>query len=125
MKTLSESLARLKAKERLAVIADITSIAGVSLAAVTTSLFALTARKKLDVNNLLGVTIVSLIGLALFCCFIAGFIWVLTAISSKPWGTPSGIQFLAKCVAWLIFICGVLVAGITFYEFISGFRVFI
>ncbi|MGP6442078.1 hypothetical protein ACTZGI_04915 [Rahnella aceris] len=126
MKTIFESLVDGNAKERLAIIADITSIAGVSLGTVTGGLLALTAlTDKLDVGNLVGVTIISLIGLALFCFFIAGFIWILTKLFSKIWRTPPGVQLLVKCAVWLIFICFLLLAGTTFYGFISGFRILI
>lgn len=126
MKTIFESLMSGNAKEKLAVIADIISIAGVSLVTITGSMLTLAARtEKLDVGNLVGVTILSLIGLALFCCYIAVFIWGLTTIFSKPWGTPPGVQFLGKCAFWLVFICGMLFAGMTIYEFVSSFRIFV
>lgn len=88
MKTILEALTKGNAKEKLAIIADLATIVGISIATVTASLLALVARTdKLDVGNLFGSVIISLFGLAVICCFVAGFIWVVTQIS-KPWGTP-------------------------------------
>lgn len=122
MRTIIECFKSGNAKEKLAIFADIMSIAGVSLGTIVAGLFTL---EKLDVSNVIGVKIISLIGLAIYCAYIAGFIILLTKTFLKPWGTYPGIQFLVKISFWLIFICGALFMGMTIYEFIYGFRIFV
>jgi hypothetical protein len=124
MKTISEAFTKGNAKEKLAIIADLATIAGVSITTITAGLLALVARTdKLDVGNLFGVVIISLLGLAVVSCFVAGFIWVLTQIS-KPWGAPRGVQPLVKCAIWLVSTCMFLLAIFTFYEIISSMSIF-
>ncbi|MEQ9886461.1 hypothetical protein [Pectobacterium zantedeschiae] len=124
MKIILETLTKGNAKEKLSVIADLTTIAGISIATVTAGLLALVARTdKIDVGNLLGVVIISLLALAGVCCFIAVFIWVVTKIS-KPWGAPRGVQFLVTCAIWIFFICMFLLSISIFYDFISSIRIF-
>ncbi len=113
------------AKEKLAVIADLTTIAGISIATITAGLLTLVAKTdKVDVGNLFGVVIFSLFALAVAFCFVAGFIWFITQIS-EPWKAPRGVQFLVKCAFWLIFICIFMIAIYTFYEIISTMRIFL
>lgn len=120
MKTILEGLTKGNAKEKLAVIADLATIAGISIATITAGLLALVARTdKLNVENLFGAVIISLFGLAVVCCFVAAFIWVITQIS-KPWRAPRGVQFLVKCATCLIFICFLLMTIFTFYGIISS-----
>lgn len=124
MKTILSVLAKGDAKDRLAVIADIATLAGVSVATVTAGVLTLAAGAgKLDVGNLFGVIILSLFGLAVGCCLIAGFIWFIVQLS-KPWGAPPGIQGLLRCAAWLIFIIVILYAVFFFYSLISSMRIF-
>ncbi|MFJ1216957.1 hypothetical protein ACVSUH_14010 [Yersinia enterocolitica] len=124
MKTILEAWTKGNAKEKLAVIADLATIMGLSIASITAGLFTLVARTdKLDVGNLFGVVISSLLGLAVVCCFVAGFIWVVAQIS-KPWGAPRGVQSLVKCAIWLSAICMFLIAIFTFYEIISSMSIF-
>ena len=123
MKSILEVFTQGNTKEKLAVIADLTTIAGISIATIIAGLLTLVAKTdKLDVGNLFGVVIISLLGLAGVCCFVALFIWVITQMS-KPWGTPRGVQPLVKCAISLIFICMFLVAVFTFYEFISSMSI--
>ena len=124
MKTIFEALTRGNAKEKLAVIADLTTIAGISIATITAGLLALVAKtNNLNVGNLFGAVIISLFGLAVVCCFFAGFIWVATQIS-KPWGAPRGVQSLVKTSVWLIFICMFLMAIFTIYGIITSMNIF-
>lgn len=108
MKSILEVFTQGNTKEKLAVIADLTTIAGISIATIIAGLLTLVAKTdKLDVGNLFGVVIISLLGLAGVCCFMALFIWVITQMS-KPWGTPRGIQSLVKCAISLslsVFFC--------------------
>lgn len=114
MKSILEAFTQGNAKEKLAVIADLTTIAGISIATIIAGLLTLVAKTdKLDVGNLFGVVIISLFGLAGVCCFVALFIWVVTKIS-KPWGAPRGVQSLVKCAIFLIFICMFLLAVLHF-----------
>ncbi|WP_193162027.1 hypothetical protein [Enterobacter ludwigii] len=123
MKSILEAFTQGNAKEKLAVIADLTTIAGISVATIIAGLLTLVAKTdKLDVGNLFGVVIISLLGLAGVCCFMALFIWVATQIS-KPWGAPRGVQSLVKCAIFLIFICMFLLAVFTFYGIISSMRI--
>ncbi len=123
MKSILEALTQGNAKEKLAVIADLTTIAGISIATIIAGLLTLVAKTdKIDVGNLFGVVIISLLGLAGVCCFVAFFIWVVTQIS-KPWEAPRGVQPLVKCAIFLIFICIFLLATFTFYGIISSMRI--
>lgn len=123
MKSILEAFTQGNAKEKLAVIADLTTIAGISVATIIAGLLTLVAKTdKLDVGNLFGVVIISLLGLAGVCCFMALFIWVVTQIS-KPWGAPRGVQSLVKCAIFLIFICMFLLVVFTFYGIISSMRI--
>jgi len=123
MKSILEAFTQGNAKEKLAVIADLTTIAGISIATIIAGLLTLVAKTdKLDIGNLFGVVIISLLGLAGVCCFVAFFIWVVTQIS-KPWGAPRGVQSLVKCAIFLIFICMFLLAVFTFYGIISTMRI--
>lgn len=123
MKSILEAFTQGNAKEKLAVIADLTTIAGISIATIIAGLLTLVAKTdKLDIGNLFGVVIISLLGLAGVCCFVALFIWVITQIS-KPWGAPRGVQSLVKCAIFLIFICMFLLAVFTFYGIISSMRI--
>ncbi|WP_313680839.1 hypothetical protein [Pseudescherichia sp.] len=123
MKTILAVLAKGDAKDRLAVIADIATLAGVSVATVTAGVLTLVAGAgKVDVENLLGAIIFSLFGLAIGCCIVAAFIWVVVQLS-KPWKAPRGVQSLLICAAWLIFFIIVLYAVSFFYSLISSLRV--
>lgn len=123
MKTIFETLAKGDGKEKLAVIADIATLAGVSVATVIAGILTLVAGAgKINAGNLLGVTILSLFGLALVCCLVAGFIWVVVAFS-KPWKAPSGVQKLVMCAIWLLFIIIILFTVSFFYSLISSFRI--
>ncbi|HHU4128564.1 TPA: hypothetical protein ACUB6T_004988 [Klebsiella michiganensis] len=123
MKSILEAFTQGNAKEKLAVIADLTTIAGISIATIIAGLLTLVAKTdKLDIGNLFGVVIISLLALAGVCCFVAFFIWVTTQIS-KPWGALRGVQSLVKCAIFLIFICIFLLAVFTFYGIISSMRI--
>ncbi|MER5113072.1 hypothetical protein [Serratia marcescens] len=123
MKSILAALRQGNAKEKLAVIADLTTIAGISIATITAGLLTLVAKTdKVDVGNLFGVIIISLLGLAGVCCFVALFILIVIKVS-KPWGAPRGVQSLVKCAIYLIFICIFLLATFTFYGFISSMRI--
>lgn len=125
MKTVIEVLAKGNGKDRLAVIADIATLAGVSVATVTAGVLTLAAGPgKLDVGNLFGATILSLIGLALGCCLIAGFIWIIVKLS-VPWAVPPVIQKLLMCAIWLAFIIIVLYSIAFFYTLISSLRILV
>ena len=72
MKSILEVFTQGNTKEKLAVIADLTTIAGISIATIIAGLLTLVAKTdKLDVGNLFGVVIISLLGLAGVCCFVA------------------------------------------------------
>jgi len=123
MKSILEALTQGNAKEKLAVIADLTTIAGISIATITAGLLTLLAKSdNIDVGNLFGVVIISLLGLAGVCFFVALFIWIVTQIS-KPWGAPRGVQSLVKCAIFLIFLCMFLLAIFTFYGIISSMSI--
>ncbi|HHH2461501.1 TPA: hypothetical protein ACTW52_000057 [Klebsiella quasipneumoniae subsp. similipneumoniae] len=122
MKTIFKSFINGDSKEKLAILADIMSIAGISLGTIVASIFTL---EKLNINNVIGVTIISLAGLAIYCIYISSFILLLAKIFLKPWKIPPSVQFLAKCFCWLVFICGALLIGMTIYEFVYGFRIFV
>ena len=119
MKTIFEALRNGDAKERLAIIADITSLVGVSVASVAGGLLAIgTQNSNLNVIDIFGVTISSLIGLVFLCLLLMSFIWMLSKLS-EPWDTPPGIQFLAKCILWIFFILVILVSVAFFYSFVT------
>lgn len=61
MKSILEVFTQGNTKEKLAVIADLTTIAGISIATIIAGLLTLVAKTdKLDVGNLFGVVIISL-----------------------------------------------------------------
>ncbi|MDT7309074.1 hypothetical protein [Citrobacter freundii] len=125
MTTILKTLRYGPNKERLAVIADLMSVIGVSGTTVIGGGLAFYAtNQKINVNNLVGVAIFSLIGLAVLCCLIAGFILVV-ALMSKPWKTPPFFKLLIKSAICIVYLCLVLLAVIFFYEFISGFRILV
>jgi len=122
MKTIFEALKNGDGKERLAIIADITSLVGVSVASVAGGLLAIgTQTTNLNVIDIFGVTISSLIGLVFLCLFLMTFIWILSKLSG-PWSTPPGVKFLAKCVIWILFILTILFGVAFFYSFVTTVR---
>lgn len=122
MRSIIEALKNGDAKERLAVIADIASLVGLSVASVAGGVLAFAANNnRLNVENVLGISILTLAGLAGLCCIVMLFIWLLSAFS-KPWSTPPGIKPLVKCVVWIGFIIAMLWSIGFMYALLSSIR---
>lgn len=100
MRSIVDTLKAGSGKERLAVISDIVSILGVSLATVLGGAFALKA--KLDVENILGVVISGLLSVAGALVVIALFLGVASRIGSR-FSANSPIRKLLICSLWLLF----------------------
>lgn len=106
-------------KERLAVIADIVSILGVSLATVLGGAFALNA--NIDVENLMGVLIGGLLSLAgasaVVALFLATSSWLGLHLSAN-----SPIRRLMLIALWLVFGALFLYAAYFAYAVLSSIR---
>lgn len=125
MKTILEALRKGNAKEKLAVIADLTTIAGVSIATILASMVTLvTMTSELYLKNVFGVIIITIMGLIVICLLVAFFIFIMAEMS-QPWRTPRGFQPLIKCTVWLIFICLFLYVIFIFCDIITSFNIFL
>lgn len=115
MKTIIDVLREGNAKDRLAIIADITSIIGVSVASVVGGLLAITARfTNLNSEAIIGTTIFTLIAMIILIVLIIGFIYMNTYLS-RPWErAPFGVRPLAKVGAWLLFAV-VMIGSVAFF----------
>lgn len=123
MKSILEALRTGSSTERLAIVADITSIVGVSLASVIGGLFAVSSKTgAVNIEHLMFSVLATLATLAVAFAVVAGFILFLSKLS-VPWGTPKGVQSLIVGAAWLIFLCVFLFASYAYFLFISAIKV--
>lgn len=102
-------------RDRLAVVADILSILGVSLAAVVGGVLTLTT--TLNVSNLFAAVIISLLSLAGSAVVLVGFLAISGWLSRKTHNV-----WLLQFALWATFAALFLLAIFAWYEMISSFR---
>jgi hypothetical protein len=119
MQSIFDTLKNGTGKERLAVISDIVSILGVSLATVLGGAFALNA--NLDVENIMGVLIGGLLSLAgasaVVALFLAASSWLGVHLPAN-----SSIRPLMFIALWLVFGALFLYAAYFAYAVLSSVR---
>lgn len=119
MQSIIEALRTGDAKVRLAIVADIVSVLGVSLATVVGGSFALSG--KLDVANVVGVSVSVLLSMAgaslVVLAFLALSSWLRRRFSMNPIALVM-LQFSL----WAVFAALFLVAAFFSYEVLSSMR---
>ena len=119
MQSIIDALKNGDAKVRLAIVADIVSILGVSLATVVGGSFAL--RGKLDVENIVGVSASALLSLAgaslVVLVFLALSSWLRRRISDNPIALG-----LLQFSLWAVFGALFLLAALFSYEILTNMR---
>lgn len=119
MQSIIEALKNGDAKARLAIVADIVSILGVSLATVVGGSFALSG--KLNVENVVGVSASALLSLAgaslVVLAFLASSSWLRRRFS----GNPIALGLLQFSL-WAVFAALFLVAAFFSYEILTNMR---
>jgi hypothetical protein len=122
MQTILNTMKTGTAKEKLAVISDLVSILGVSLASIFGGLFAIGATSQgsnLRYSEIFFAVIASLISLAGFLLSIAFFILLLLKISKLE--SPSPIfKKLVIVAIWLVFISLFMIAMTYYYLMITS-----
>ena len=106
-------------RERLATVADILSILGVSLAAVVGG--ALTLTTNLYVGNVIGAAAISLISLAGAALVLVGFLAV-SGWLSRRFSPSRAFVYLFQFALWTSFAALFLFAVFVWYDLISSFR---
>ena len=119
MQSIIDALKNGDAKARLAIVADIVSILGVSLATVVGGSLALSG--KLDVENIVGVSASALLSLAgvslVLLAFLASSSWIRRRIS----GNPIALGLLQFSL-WAVFGALFLLAAFLSYEILTNMR---
>jgi hypothetical protein len=119
MQSIIDALKNGDAKARLAIVADIVSILGVSLATLVGGSFALSG--KLDVENIVGVSASALLSLAgaslVVLAFLASSSWLRRRIS----GNPIALGLLQFSL-WDVFGALFLLAAFFSYEILTNMR---
>ena len=119
MQTIFDTLKAGTGKEKLAVVADIVSILGVSLATALGGAFALNA--KLDVENITGVLIGGLLSLAgtsvVVALFLAASSWLGLHLPAN-----STVRRLMLIALWLVFAALFLLAVFLAYTILTSVR---
>jgi hypothetical protein len=124
MQTIWQSLKTGTAKERLAIVADLVSIAGVSIASVAGGVFAITQAAGTDSLNLYQIgaaTVIGLLSLAggvlLLALLLVVFAWLRT------WQPRiAGVRVLVLTAVWLCLGALLVVATWAYYDLFSSFR---
>lgn len=120
MKTIIQAIKNGDAKERLAIAADIATLAGVSLATVGAGILTVSARAtNMNAEAIVGVTIFTLIALVFFCLVIIIFIWIYSEYSKNQLSHPI-INFLLKFILWILFTIALLYSVALYYSFIES-----
>lgn len=119
MQSIIQVLKNGTGRERLAIVSDIVSILGISLAAVVGGALSLTT--NLYVGNVIGAASISLFSLAGAALVLVGFLavsdWLLLKYSSNK-----VYVFLFKFALWASFAALFLFAIFVWYDLISSFR---
>ena len=119
MQSIIDALKNGDAKARLAIVADIVSILGVSLATVVGGSLALSG--KLDVENIVGVSASALLSLAgaslVLLAFLASSSWIRRRIS----GNHIALGLLQFSL-WAVFGALFLLAAFLSYEILTNMR---
>jgi hypothetical protein len=123
MQTIFQTLRSGNARDRLAVIADITTSVGVSVASIVGGLLALTGTTSLASYEIYAV--VTAIIFSLFCLAIAVIIWagfliLLAYISGLQFKTPH-VRSLLYFSLWLVISALTLIASLYYLSMISQF----
>ena len=119
MQSVLDTLKTGTGKERLAVVADIVSILGISFATVLGGVFAFNA--KLDVENIVGVLIGGLLSLA------GAFVVVALFLGASSWlalhmPATSLIRRLTLIALWLVFSALFFYAAFFVYAVLTSVR---
>ena len=101
MQSVIEVLKTGNGKERLAVISDVVSIFGVSLATVVGGTYALATSSKFE--NIVGSLILTLLSIASFLVVTAVFVVCANWINSRS-GIPAQIKKLLSYSIWICYI---------------------
>jgi hypothetical protein len=124
MQTIWQTLKTGTAKERLAIIADLVSIAGVSIASVAGGIFALTqaaGTAPLNLTHIGAATVIGLLSLAGAVLFLALLLVVLAWL--RNWQhRVAGVQTLVLTSVWLCVGALVIIAAWAYYDLFSSFR---
>ena len=119
MRSIADALKTGDTRTRLAVVADLVSILGVSLATVVGGGFALNGR--LDVASVVGLTITSLLSLALasvvVVCFLSASHWLRGQFQARY-----GYFVLLQIALWAVFTALFVWAAFLSYEVLSSIR---
>jgi hypothetical protein len=116
VRTIWVGLKQGDAKERLAIIADLVSVVGVSVASIIAALFAVGG--KLDADTLFGVVVSGLLALAgsvvVLVLFLVGSFYLRVLLDGYPI-----ISFLLRLALWLVFAAVLFGATIAAFEILS------
>jgi hypothetical protein len=123
MQTIFQTLRSGNARDRLAVIADITTIVGVSVASIVGGLLALAGTTSLASYEIYAV--VTAIIFSLFCLAIAVIVWagfliLLAYLSGLQFKTPH-VRSLLYFSLWLVISALTLIASLYYLSMISQF----
>jgi sterol desaturase/sphingolipid hydroxylase (fatty acid hydroxylase superfamily) len=111
-------------KERLAIVSDLVSIVGVSIASIAGGIFALTAgtgTANLNFNQIGTATVIGLLSLAGAVLLLALFLVIFSWINNwQP--KVAGVRALVLTSVWLALFALIIVAMFAYYELFSSFR---
>jgi hypothetical protein len=123
MQTIWQALKTGTAKERLAIIADLVSIAGVSIASVAGGIFAITqaaGTATLNFNHIGVATVIGLLSLAGAVLLLAFLLVILAWLRSwQP--RVAGVRALVLIAVWLCLGALIVVASWAFYDLFTSF----
>ncbi len=123
MQTIWNALKTGTAKERLAIIADLVSIAGVSIASVAGGIFAVSqaaGTSELNFNHIGVATVIGLLSLAVAVLFLALLLVVLAWLRSwQP--RVAGVRTLVSIAVWLSLGALIVVASWAYYDLFASF----
>ena len=118
MKELIDKYRSGTSTQRLAIIADLTSLLGVSAAAVATTLFSI--GRSVNVGNVVFATAQSLLflgGLAIFC---AAY-WLVDKLLSTRFNDAHFPRKMFRIAIACLFASLAIIAGYAFYEYLDSF----
>jgi hypothetical protein len=119
MQTIIETLRAGDSRERLAVVADVLSIIGVSVATVVGGGFAL--NRTLDVENIVGVSIISLLSLAGASLVLLAFLFFSSKLRNCTESNTT-VRILLQFSLWAVFFALLLYAVFFSYYALSHMR---
>nr|ELR5039299.1 hypothetical protein [Providencia stuartii] len=115
-KTILELFRRGNCRVKLAIIADIVTIAGVSIASIFGGILAITKNiGTLSGMDIFGVALLSLLGLFIFSLCTAGFIYAMTYLSSQL-SKRGIIKDLIMVSAFALLLFFMLIIAMTYYQ---------